>query len=287
MIQHLTSQFPVRRLCSVLEVSAAGYYQWRKRLPSPRARANQKLLQHIQQAFAQSRQTYGSPRITHCLKRNHIPCSENRVARLMRRHHLQAKSKRPFRPRTTDRRHLYGTVPNRLRELREKTPLKTINQAWAADITYIQTAAGWVYLAGVMDLYSRKIVGWSLGYTLHSSLVKEALQQALADRRPAAGLLHHSDRGVQYASSAFQALLLNYHITPSMSDRGNCYDNAHMESFWSTLKTELIHRDSFADARHACQAISKYINTFYNTKRLHSALGFKSPAEYEKLSAFI
>jgi putative transposase len=281
MIQCLDSQFPVRRLCSVLEVSPGGYYLWRKRLPSPRTRANQKLLGQIRDAFAQSRQTYGSPRVTHCLKHKNILCSENRVARLMRQNQLRAKSKRPFRPRTTDSRHLYGAVPN---QLREKGPVMALNQAWVADITYIHTGTGWVYLAGVMDLYSRKIIGWSLGCTLHASLVKEALQRACMDRHPAAGLLHHSDRGSQYASSAFQALLLDYQITPSMSERGNCYDNAHMESFWSTLKTELVHRESFADARHACRAIGHYIDGFYNTKRLHSALGFQSPVEFEKLS---
>ncbi len=206
MIQNLAGQFPVRRLCSLLEVSPSGYYQWCQRTPSPRARANQKLLRQIQKAFDQSRQTYGSPRITHCLKRKKLRCSENRVARLMREHQLQAKSKRPFRPRTTDSRHPYGAAPN---ELKKTGPLKAINQAWVADITYIATDAGWVYLAAIMDLYSRKIVGWSLGCSLHTSLVKEALQQAWTLRRPAAGLLHHSDRGSQYASSAFRALLLD------------------------------------------------------------------------------
>ena len=284
MIQNLAGQFPVRPLCSLLEVSPSGYYQWCQRTPSPRARANQKLLRHIQKAFDQSRQTYGSPRITHCLKRKKLRCSENRVARLMREHQLQAKSKRPFRPRTTDSRHPYGAAPN---ELKKTGLLKAINQAWVADITYIATDAGWVYLAAVMDLYSRKIVGWSLGCSLHASLVKEALQQAWTLRRPAAGLLHHSDRGSQYASSAFRALLLDHQIIPSMSQSGNCYDNAAMESFWSTLKTELIHRESFAGPRQASRAIGRYISGFYNTKRLHSALNFKSPVEFEKLSSII
>ncbi len=279
MIHSLAQQYPVRTLCFILEVSPSGYYQWRKRTPGPRARANQQLLHHIQKAFVQSRQTYGSPRITHQLRRQNIPCSENRVARLMRRQHLQARSKRPFRPRTTDSRHHYGTAPNRLKQY---GPLTALNQAWVSDITYIHTTAGWVYLAAVMDLYSRKIVGWSLGYSLHSALVREALQQALQDRRPAAGLLHHSDRGTQYASSALKALLLSFQIIPSMSERGNCYDNAHMESFWSTLKTELVHRYTFVDGAHACQAIGRYIQTFYNQKRLHSAIGYQSPMDFEK-----
>jgi transposase InsO family protein len=279
MIQSLADQGPVRRLCSLLEVSPSGYYQWRKRLPGPRARANQQLLAQVRLAFALSRQTYGSPRLTRQLRRQQIHCGENRVARLMRRHQLQARSKRPFRPRTTDSRHGYGTVPNRLKQT---GPLTAINQAWASDITYIHTATGWVYLAAVMDLFSRKIVGWSLGCTLHSSLVKEALQQALADRRPAAGLLHHSDRGSQYASSSYQTLLQTSQIIPSMSSTGNCYDNAKMESFRSTLKTELVHLSAFATARDANNAIGHYIEQFYNPQRLHSALNFNSPVEFEQ-----
>jgi putative transposase len=193
VIQSLATQHPVRTLCAVMEVPRSGYYQWRRKGPSPRAQANEQLLEHIQKAFAQSRQTYGSPRVARQLQRHQIRCSENRVARLMRRHHLQAKSKRPFRPRTTQSRHGYGTAPNRLKEQAQVTQ---VNQAWVADITYIHTLGGWIYLAGVMDLFSRKIVGWSIGYSLQTPLVKEALQQALVQRRPAAGLLHHSDRGI-------------------------------------------------------------------------------------------
>jgi transposase InsO family protein len=283
MIQTLATQYPLRTLCGALEVSPSGYYQWRKRVPGPRALANQQLCEHIREAFAQSRQTYGSPRITRQLQRQQIRCSENRVARFMRRHHLQAKSKRPFRPRTTQSRHLYGVAPNRLRQ---QAPPTGVDQTWVADITYISTAGGWIYLAGVMDLYSRKIVGWSLGYTLQTSLVKEALQQALARRRPAAGLLHHSDRGLQYASSAFQALLHSQKMIPSMSAAGHCYDNAHMESFWSTLKTELIHRETFTDLPQARSALFEYIEVFYNRQRLHSALGYKSPVEFEQLLTY-
>jgi len=266
-----------------LEVTRSGYYQWRGKVAGPRAQANQRLLEQIHQAFEQSRQTYGSPRVTRQLRRQQIACSENRVAKLMRRHNIRAKSKSPFRPRTTDSQHLYGAAPNRLACTDELT---RVNQTWVADITYIKTAGGWVYLAAVMDLYSRKIVGWSLGYTLQTSLVKEALEQALAMRRPAAGLLHHSDRGLQYASSAFQALLHSHQILPSMSARGNCYDNANIESFWSTLKTELIHRQSFHDLPQARSAIFEYIEIFYNRQRLHSALGYKTPVEYEQNSTY-
>ena len=280
MIQSLADRSSVRRLCRLLEVSPSGYYQWRNRKPGPRGKANQQLLKQVRRVFAQNRQTYGSPRITRLLQRSHIACSENRVAKLMRLAGLKARAKRPFRPRTTDSRHPYGAAPNRLKTL----TLTRINQAWVADITYIQAGARWIYLAAVMDLYSRRIVGWSLASSMHALLVKEALQQALTLRRPAAGLLHHSDRGIQYASSAFQALLATYQILPSMSLPGHCYDNAAMESFWSTLKSELVYRSTFDDLPQAARAINDYIQNFYNPKRLHSALDFNSPVDFEHLS---
>lgn len=279
MIQTLATHYPVRALCRALQLSASAYYQWRKRPLSRRAKANQQLLEQIREVFNFSRQTYGSPRITRQLQRKQIPCSQNRVARLMRQDQLRARSKRPFRPRTTDSRHRQGLAPNRLNQL---PALTDINQAWVADITYISTGVGWVYLAAVMDLFSRKIVGWALSYSLHSSLVKEALQAALPIRRPAAGLLHHSDRGLQYASSAFQALLQAHQILPSMSASGHCYDNAFMESFWSTLKAELIHHCSFIDLFHARSALFDYIEIFYNRQRLHSSLAYHSPVEFEQ-----
>lgn len=278
MIQKLSTSFDVQDLCWVFQMSRSGYYQWRQRKPSRRAQANARLFQQIRQAFDQSRQTYGSPRITQLLRRQHIRCSQNRVARLMKIHGLRAQPKRPFRPRTTDSRG-DGACPNRLKD---SLPISHLNQAWAADITYVWTNAGWAYLAAVMDLYSRRIVGWAISHSLETSLVKEALQQALASRRPAAGLLHHSDRGSQYVSSAFQSLLAAADILPSMSAKGNCYDNAAMESFWSTLKNDLIHRRTFHDLAQARLEIFNYIETFYNRKRLHSALGFKSPVEFEQ-----
>lgn len=278
MIQSLATQQPVRMLCRLLEVAPSGYYQWRKKMPGPRAQANQQLLGQIRRAFEQSRQTYGSPRITRQLQRQQIQCSENRVARLMQNHQLQAKSKRPFRPRTTHRRPEGRIAPNRLKN----QPLTRPNQVWVADITYLSTATGWAYLAAVMDLFSRKIVGWAIGYTLHASLVKDALQLALQNRRPPPGLLHHSDRGAQYASSSFQAILHAHQLVPSMSGQGHCYDNAAMESFWSTLKTELVHRQSFANVPQACASIADYIDRFYNQKRLHSALDYHSPVDFEQ-----
>jgi putative transposase len=279
VIEELAAQLALRDLCRILEVPRSGYYQWCKRVPGPRQKANVQLLGHIQEAFAQSRQTYGSPRITQQLRRQKIQCSENRVARLMKIHGIRPKKKRPFRPRTTETRPDLVPAPNRLKD--QPAPARP-DQAWAADITYVWTTAGWVYLAAVMDLRSRKIVGWSIGESLEASLVKEALQQALAVRRPAAGLLHHSDRGSQYASSAFQALLHSWQIVPSMSAQGNCYDNAAMESFWSTLKGELIQRCDFHDLAQARLSIFDYIAIFYNRQRLHSALGYKSPLEFEE-----
>lgn len=279
MIQSLATQYPVHTLCQTLAVSRSGYYQWLKRPLSRRAHANQQLLQQIQQAFVQSRQTYGSPRITRQLLRQQIPCSKNRIARLMRSARLQARSKRPFRPRTTDSRHDQGIAPNWC----SRCPAPAApNQIWVADITYIHTLAGWAYLAAVMDLYSRKIVGWTISYSLQSSLAQSALQQALASRRPGVGLIHHSDRGTQYASNAFRALLQTHQIAPSMSATGYCYDNANMESFWSTLKCELIQNHSYHDLFQARSAIFEYIEVFYNRHRLHSAIGYHSPVEFEQ-----
>ena len=283
MIQTLAREYPIARLCQTLAVARSGYYQWRQGRPGRRMRQNEELLAHLQRAFAQSRQTYGSPRLTRLLQRQHIPCSENRVARLMRRHRLRAKSKRPFRPRTTQGRQNQRPAPN---HLAQRPPATAVNQTWVADLTYLRTRGGWIYLAAVMDLYSRKIVGWALGFSLQSSLVEAALRQALALRRPAPGLLHHSDRGIQYVSSAFQSLLHAWQILPSMSATGHCYDNAHMESFWSTLKTELIQDLDLIDLVQARSALFDYIEVFYNRKRLHSALDYHSPVDFEQQSAY-
>ena len=279
MMESLSAEYSVKDLCLALQVRRSGYYRWRQKLPSARERSNQQLLEHIKQVHQESRHTYGSPRVTQQLHRQRIGCSRNRVARLMKLNGIRAKQKRPFRPRTTDSRHVEGTAPNRLKQL---PVVARPDQAWAADITYVWTVAGWVYLAAVMDLCSRKIVGWSISQSLETSLVKEALKQALVVRRPAPGLLHHSDRGIQYASSAFRALLHSQNIVPSMSAKGNCYDNAAMESFWSTLKSELIHDLAFQDLPQARSAIFEYIEVFYNRRRLHSALGYQSPVEFEQ-----
>ncbi len=279
MIQKLSAEFAIADLCRLLEVSRSGYYQWCRRVPGPREKANVRLAAQIRETFHQSRQTYGSPRITQALRRQKVGCSENRVARLIKAHGLRPKAKRPFRPRTTQRHPDLAPAPNRLKA--QPKPQQA-NQVWVADITYVRTLAGWVYLAAVMDLCTRKIVGWAISRSLETSLVKEALQQALTMNRPAEGLLHHSDRGCQYASSAFKALLHFEKILPSMSAQGNCYDNAAMESFWSTLKSELIQHHDFQDLAHARLAIFDYIEIFYNRQRLHSALGYQSPVEFEQ-----
>jgi len=277
MIPPLAAAFPVQELCRMLQVSRSGFYQWRRRQPSRRHRANAVLLGHIKSAFEQSRQTYGSPRITRQLHHQHIPCAKNRVARLMRLHHLKARTKRPFRPRTTDSRFTPVLAPNRLKAFRPARP----DQVWVADITYVWTEQGWLYLAAVMDLFSRKIVGWSLSLSLKSALAAEALYQALATRHPHGQLVHHSDRGTQYGAKSFRALLAARRLTPSMSGRGHCYDNAAMESFWSTLKTELLHRHTYHDLPTLRLAVFDYIETFYNRQRLHSALNYQSPVDFE------
>jgi transposase InsO family protein len=275
MAQH----YPLRDVCQALRVPRSSYYAWHNRRPGRRAAENQQLRQQLSALFVANRRVYGSPRLRVCLQKAGIPCSRNRVARHMRALQLQARPKRAFKPKTTDSRHPHPIARNLL--ALEPKP-QAANQVWVSDITYILTAQGWLYLAAVMDLCSRKIVGWATSTSLETSLVQAALQQALAARRPAAGLLHHSDRGSQYASNAYRTLLHSVHSRPSMSGRGNCYDNAAMESFWSSLKTEWLHLKSFPSHQAARSAVFDYIETFYNPKRLHSALGYQSPVDFER-----
>jgi len=274
----MAAEHRITELCRALEVSRSGYYAWKRRLPGPRALANQVLRSRLPELFESNRRVYGSPRLTVSLKREGIGCSRNRVARHMRSLGLRARQKRAFKPKTTDSNHPHPIAPNRLKEA---VGPQALNKVWVTDITYVATGQGWVYLAGVMDLCSRKIVGWACANHLKTPLVQEALSQAIASRRPAAGLMHHSDRGVQYASQDYRAELEEIKSVPSMSAAGCCYDNAAMESFWSTLKTEWLHQKSFQTQREAELAIFDYIETFYNPKRLHSALGYQSPVEFE------
>jgi putative transposase len=274
----LAANYPLAELAWALDVSRSGYYRWLSRPESKRAQAARQLSEHIRRIHFQSRQSYGSPRVFHKLRREGVKTSENRVARLMQAAGIKARSKRAFRPRTTDSNHGNPIAPNQLKQ----QPAPTApNQVWVADITYIWTLEGWIYLAAVMDLFSRKIVGWSLAQNLETTLVKEALHRALTNRQPTAGLLHHSDRGSQYASSAFRALLHAWQIKPSMSGAACCYDNAAMESFWSTLKTEIQSPAPFENIQAARRAIFDYIETFYNPQRLHSALDYQSPVDFE------
>jgi putative transposase len=274
----LAPTYPLAELAWVLDVSRSGYYRWLKAPESQRAQAARQLTEHIRRIHFESRQSYGSPRVFHKLRQEGVPTSENRVARLMQAAGIKARSKPAFRPRTTNSNHPDPIAPNQLKSQPAPTGL---NQVWVADITYIWTLEGWIYLAAVMDLFSRKIVGWALAQTMETALVKAALQRALASRRPTTGLLHHSDRGSQYASSAFRTLLLSWQIKPSMSGPACCYDNAAMESFWSTLKTEIHQPNPFENIQTARSAIFNYIETFYNPRRLHSALGYQSPVDFE------
>ena len=277
----MAKEYPLIDLCLVLGVARSTYYAWRARRPSQRAQQNELLRAKIGGLFRAHRQVYGSPRLAVCLQRQGIACSRNRVARHMRALQLKARQKRAFKPKTTDSRHDQPIAPNRLAQ----TPApRAANRIWVTDITYVLTAQGWLYLAAVMDLYSRKIVGWATSDSLATSLATAALQQALDRRRPAAGLLHHSERGCQYAARSYRQVLQARKIRPSMSAQGHCYDNAAMESFWSTLKTEWLHQHAFQNHQHAHSAIFDYIETFYNPKRLHSALGYRSPVDFETIN---
>jgi putative transposase len=271
-------EFLVDVMCNVLQVSRSGYYAWRRRPASAQARRRSRLLGQIQAAHAESRETYGSPRVHAELQAQGVACSKNTVAKLMRKNSIRSKRRRRFVVRTTDSRHEHPVFENRLNQQFEQA---SPNQAWAADITYIPTGEGWLYLAAVIDLCSRAVVGWATADHLRAELPCQALERALDQRGPANELLHHSDRGVQYACDEYQRLLADWEITPSMSRTGNCYDNAVIESFFGTLKTELIHHETYESRAAAHQALFEYIEVFYNRKRRHSALGYRSPTEYE------
>ena len=280
MIEAMEASYPVSDLCAALDVSRAGFYSWRQREPSERERTDTVLGAEIDVLFVRHRRTYGSPRLHRALRRAGHPCGRHRVARIMRGRGIVGRVRGRRRPGTTDSDHLEPIAPNRLGQ--RETPVERPNEVWAADITYVPTDEGWLYLAGVLDLGSRRVVGWAMGESLETSLPMDALRMALRQRQPMIGLLHHSDRGCQYASEAYREQLAAWNVTPSMSRRGNCYDNAAMESFWSTLKEELVHRRTFASRAEAAGAIFDYIETFYNRERLHSALGYLSPVEFEK-----
>lgn len=275
--EHLT-EYDVEVTCQVLEVSRSGYYAWGARVPSARAQRKEELAKKVKAAHEQSRQVYGSPRIYQVLKAQGESVCENTVARVMADERIAAKTKRKFVPRTTDSRHDQPVARNILdRQFQADLP----NEKWAVDITYIPTDEGWLYLAGVIDLCSRRIVGWSMADHMRTQLPADALGMAIVQRRPGKGVLHHSDRGVQYASDAYLHLLQSHGMQISMSGKGDCWDNAVMESFWATLKSELVSQRKFATHEEARGAIFEYIEVFYNRQRLHSSLGYRSPEAFE------
>ena len=277
-IEDHRDSYPVRLMCAVLEVSPAGYYAWRERPVSERAKSNAALLDTIRQVHHDSHGRYGSPRVHAVLKNQGRGISRGRIERMMHHHGIRAIMAKPRRVRTTDSRHGLPIAPNLV--ARDFTA-KAANRVWLADITYIPTAEGWLYLAAVMDLFSRRIVGWAMRDTMQVELASAALTMAIRQRKPQAGLIHHSDRGVQYASHAYRRTLSAAGITPSMSRKADCYDNAPMESFFHTLKTELVHHRDYKTRAEAQRDIFAFIEGFYNRTRLHSSIGYISPIQME------
>jgi len=274
--------WPVSIQCDVLEVSRSGYYAWRKRPASGRARRREELTDRIRAVHAMRYQdVYGAPRIQQELVAQGHPCNRKTVARCMKQAGIQAKTVKQFRVSTTDSNHAHpvaGNIVDRNFAPSEK------NQTWTADITYIPTGEGWLYLAAVEDLYSRKIVGWSMSERIDSRLAVDALEMAVQRELPGAGLVAHSDRGVQYASEHYQTLLRKHGVTCSMSRKGNCWDNAPMESFFATLKKELVHHERYRTREEARRSLFEYIEVFYNRVRRHSSLGYLSPHQFEQVA---
>ena len=282
-IRDQRDHYPVALMCAVLGVSRSGYYAWSAgRAPGPRRKRREELAGQIRVVHEASRRTYGSPRVYQALKAKEVACCENTVARLMRARGIRSVVRRRFRVRTTDSSHAHPIAPNVLGRCFDQAEP---DRAWAGDITYVPTGEGWLYLAAVIDLCSRKVVGWAMGEGLKADLCEEALEMALTRRRPGAGLIHHSDRGTQYACGLYRRLLEANGMVCSMSGRGDCYDNAVMESFFKTLKVELVYqqeeRGGYATRDEARHSIFEYIEVFYNRRRLHSALGYASPEQYE------
>jgi putative transposase len=278
-IEERRDKFPVTRMCKVLAVSSSGYYAWRQRPPSAREMANRELYKKIEAVYNENHGVYGSPRIYWELKDQGLACSENRIARLMRLRGLQAKQSKRFKT-TTKRNRAHPAAPNLLkRDFTADRP----DQKWLADITYIATLEGWLYLAAILDLHTRRIVGWAMSDRMTSALTMAALKMALLQRQPQASLIHHSDQGSQYTDQAYQALLKDRGIRASMNGAGSWYDNAPMESFFGTLKSELVHHCVYHTRDEAKADVFYYIESFYNRRRRHSALDYLSPEVYEQL----
>lgn len=272
-------EFSVELLCQTFGLSRSGYYAWLQRPQSARRSDDTALIVEIEQIYTAKSQRYGAIRIQRELRKHGRRCSKKRVARLMYQRGLKARRRRSW-VRTTDSRHRLPIAGNILdRQFNATEP----NQKWAGDITYVPTAEGWLYLAVILDLFSRRVVGWSMSDRIDQALVRSAMLMALRVRRPEGPLIVHSDRGVQYAAGDYRQLLRDWSVTPSMSRKGNCWDNAVSESFFATLKTELVHHEHYRTRQEAQQSIFEYIEVFYNRERLHSTLKYCSPAEFEQV----
>ena len=279
-IEEHSGRFPVRMMCRLLGVSRSGFYAWRSRPASEKAKRSRRLLVKIRAIFKRSRRTYGSPRIWRDLVDDGEMVGRGQVARLMQENGIRAKQSRKFKA-TTNSAHNLPVAPNILGYM---GPVSEENEVWVTDITYVWTREGWLYLAAVMDLFSRRVVGWAASHRMKTELVVQAFKRALALRGPIPGLIHHSDRGSQYASTAYQKLLRASEVVCSMSRKGNCYDNAAMESFWHSLKVEWLFDFEFETRWEAAQATGEYIDGFYNRERRHSSLGYVSPIEFEGMA---
>jgi len=271
-------EFSVQRMCLVLDVTRSGYYAWQPEKAGPRELENRVLVEQIRQEYETSRQTYGSPRIWVALLNQGVACGRHRVARLMRRVGLSPQKRHKWHPVTTQRQPGVIPAPNRLNQDFSAT---TANTKWVSDFTYIDTAEGWLYLAIVLDLFSRKVIGWAMAKQMDTALVENALRMALRTRQTTADLVHHSDQGSQYTSAAYESQLVDANIQMSMSRVGNCYDNAVAESFFGTLKAECVTKQ-FATQALAHTTIFEYIEVWYNRQRLHSTLGYLSPVAFEQ-----
>ena len=279
-IDHYRSQFGVERMCQLFVISRSGFYRWSQGAESRRAAENRLLLENILRVYRAAKGRYGSPRITAQLREQGQSCSRARVARLMRKHSIRARTGKKFKV-TTNARHKYPVAKNLLnQQFQSDAP----NRIWVSDLTYIRTLEGWLYLTVIMDLYHRKIVGWAMSDRMQAEVTSvPAFQMALKSCQPEAGLVFHSDRGVQYACDQFVELLKQSQMIQSMSGRGNCYDNAVAESFFHTLKTELVDHELYRTRDEARRSLFEYLEGFYNRTRKHSSLGYKSPVEYENM----
>jgi putative transposase len=281
-IEQHVGTFPVRLMCRVLEVSPSGFYAWRSRPESARAASDRHLLAKVHRLQAQHHGRYGSPRMHAALRAEGHSCSRGRVERMMRRHDIRALASRGFRPRTTDSHHSLPVAPNLLAQ-RFLAPAPS--RIWLADITYIATGDGWLYLAAILDLATRKIVGWAMRDHMRTELALAALLMAAQRQRPALGLIHHSDRGSQYAASAYSSQLAELGAIASMSRKGCCYDNAPMESFFHTLKVELVRQRRWNTHDEARRDLFAYIEGYYNRQRIHSAIGYVTPEQAQQMAA--